>query len=156
MKAKFTDGLDWSELEWFTLRIYGAPYELELRDVKGTSRSDSSDKRTAAMRSTSNRLLRMKQASASSILQAVNGARDHRRERERGENTVRRELSFFLTRKRTKDERTTIEQQKHQHVIQVAAVYRWDSRRQGGTAFHFFFFPMTKWAGGAVFSEARG
>lgn len=44
---------------------------------------------TAAMRSTSNRLLRIKQASASSILQVVSGACSHRtesgikRERER-------------------------------------------------------------------------
>lgn len=43
----------------------------------------SSGERTAAMRSTSNRLLRIKQASASSILRAVSRACGHGSEKDR-------------------------------------------------------------------------
>lgn len=74
----------------------------------------SSEERTAAMRSTSNRLLRIKQASASSILQAVSRACGHGRERERGSVTERRhrkEGVVMLLKERTKekkqDNRTT-------------------------------------------------
>lgn len=77
-------------------------------DVLQGSWGKQTEERTAAIRSTSNRLLRMKQASASSILQAVSGARGHgsrgerqiKREREnqeakRREDTGRRVLSCY-------------------------------------------------------------
>ena len=115
-------------------------------DVLQGSWGKQTGERTAAIRSTSNRLLRMKQASASSILQAVSGARGHgsrgerqikrERERESGseeERRHRKEGVVMLLRERTKEKKKgrTIEQQTNQCVFQAHAVYGWDSRRRG-------------------------
>lgn len=66
----------------------------------------SSEERTAAMRSTSNRLLRIKQASASSILQAV--SRECERERGRTRDKERRHRKdgvVMLLRETTKEKK---------------------------------------------------
>lgn len=96
---------------------------------------ESGEARTAAMRSTSNRLLRIKQASASSILEGVSTAcsigsagergREREGERERiGEAMKhRKEGVVMLLSERIKEEKSgTIEQQMYQSVFQAHAI----------------------------------
>lgn len=89
----------------------------------------SNGERTAAMRSTSNRLLRIKQASASSILQAVSRACDHRSERqgEPGkrlrEKTWERACCHVIEGEDKRETSRTIEQQTNQCVFQAHTIY---------------------------------
>lgn len=92
---------------------------------------ESGEARTAAMRSTSNRLLRIKQASASSILEGVStacsigsaGERGGERERIGEAMKHRKEGVVMLLSERIKEEKSgTIEQQMYQCVFQAHAI----------------------------------
>lgn len=127
----------------------------------------SSGERTAAMRSTSNRLLRIKQASASSILRAVSRACGHgsekdrqiKKERERekeresgrwwGEKTQEGGCCHVIVGEDKRYISRTIEQHRNQCVFQAYAIYGWDGRRRGDreiktNRLSLLFFPCAK------------